>query len=135
MKMRNLLRLLFILTATGAIADTPPEYTAAEAPKHIGENAKVTGTVRRVNQAQGGSIFLDLGAKYPNNQFTVFIPRSAADKFPNFRKYDGFTITVSGEIEVYNNKAEIVVTDPSQIKKRLSAKNWGHSLDESVPGL
>jgi hypothetical protein len=135
MKAPNLLSLFMVLCATGLIAETPREYTPVEAAKHIGENAQVTGTVKRVNQSEGGSIFLDMGAKYPNNPFTVFIPRSAADKFPNFRKYDGFIITVSGEIQEYKHKAEIVVTDPSQIKRRLSAKYLGHSLDESVPGL
>src|SRR5207249_762937 len=99
MKGRNLLGLFIVLSAISTKAETPretpPEYTAVQAPRHIGENAKVTGTVQRVNQAQGGSIFLDLGAKYPNNPFTVFIPRSAAEKFPNFRRYEGATITVS----------------------------------------
>jgi DNA/RNA endonuclease YhcR with UshA esterase domain len=138
MKVLNLLSLFIILCAgrTGAQTPTPtPEYTAVQAARHIGETAKVTGTVQRVNQSQGGSIFLDLGGKYPNNPFTVFIPRSASEKFPNFKRYDGAIITVSGEIEEYNKKAEIIVTDPSQIKRRFSAKYFGHSPDESVPGL
>ncbi len=116
------------------MAETTPEYTASEAALHVGEIAKVTGIVKRVSRTQGGSIFLDIGAKYPNNPLTVFIPQSAADQFPNFRKYDGITITVVGEIKEYNNKAEIVVTDPSQITRRPSAKYHTHSPEE-VPGL
>jgi hypothetical protein len=136
MKVPNLVSPFIILCAIGTIAQSPPpEYTPVQAARHIGETAKVTGTVQRVNQSQGGSIFLDMGAKYPKNPFTVFIPRSAAEKFPNFKKYDGEIITVSGEIQEYNKKAEIVVTDPSQIKRRFSAKYFGHSPDESVPGL
>ena len=133
--MRNLLSLSLLLCAACALAGTPPEYSALEAVKHIGEKARVTGTVQRVSQTQAGSIFLDLGAKYPDNPFTVFIPRSSADKFLDYKKYDGLTITVSGEIQEYNKKAEIVVTDPSQITRRWSVKYWGHPVDESVPGL
>ena len=134
MKMRTLLSLFIVLCATGAMAETP-EYTAIEAAKHIGEKANVTGTVKHVHQAQGGSIFLDLGTKYPNNPLTVFIPQSAAEKFPNFKTYDGVIITVLGEIKQYNNKAEIVVTDPSQITQQSPAKYRGQSPDDSVPGL
>jgi hypothetical protein len=135
MNVRSLLSFFIVLCATWSMAGTPREYTVLEAAKHIGETAKVTGKVERVNQSLGGSIFLDLGAKYPNNLFTVFIPRSAAGSFPNFKKYDGLTITVSGEIREYNNKVEIVVTDPSQIVRRPSVSYRGHSPDESVPGL
>ena len=105
------------------MGQTPPEYTPAEAPKHIGETARVTGPVKRVYQTQGGSIFLDLGAIHPRNLFTVFIPRSAAEKFSNYKEFNGVVITVSGQIQEYNNKAEIVVTDPAQITRG------------SVPGL
>jgi DNA/RNA endonuclease YhcR with UshA esterase domain len=133
--MRNLVGFSMVLYATCTTAENPAEYTAVEAAKHIGEIAKVTGTVKRVSQTQAGSVFLDLGAKYPNNPLTVFIPQSAVQQFSNFRRYDGITITVSGEIKEYNNKAEIVVTDPSQITRRPSAKYRGHSPDESIPGL
>ena len=132
--MRILPSFLFVLCATWAMAETLPEYTASEAARHIGETARVTGTVKRVSQTQGGSIFLDMGAKFPNNPLTVFIPYSAADQFPNAKKYDGVIITVSGEIKEYNNKAEIVVTDPSQIIRRSSKYRTGHSPEE-VPGL
>jgi DNA/RNA endonuclease YhcR with UshA esterase domain len=135
MKVRNLVSLFMTLCAACTVAETPPEYTAVEAARHIGEIAKVTGTVKRVSQTQGGSIFLDLGAKYPNNPITIFIPQSAVDQFPNFRKYDGIIITVFGEIKEYKNKPEIVVTDPSQIARKPSVKYRGLSPDEPVPGL
>jgi hypothetical protein len=123
MNVRTSLVVLVLCSAVCTVAQTPPEYTPAEAPRHIGETASVTGAVKRVYQTQAGSIFLDLGATHPRNPFTVFIPRSAADRFANFREYDGLVITVSGHIQEYNSKAEIVVTDPSQI------------IRGSVPGL
>jgi DNA/RNA endonuclease YhcR with UshA esterase domain len=123
MNVRTPLGVLLLFSAVCTMGENPPEYTPAEAPRHIGETASVTGAVKQVYQTQGGSIFLDLGAIHPHNPFTVFIPRSAAEKFSNFKDFDGMVITVSGQIQEYNNKAEIVVTDPSQITRG------------SVPGL
>jgi hypothetical protein len=118
MKRRNLLGLFIVLCAICTMAEILPDYIAVEAWRHIGEKANVTGRVERVYQSQDGSIFLDLGGKHPDNPFTAFIPQSAAEKFPNFKELDGITITVSGKIKDYHKKAEIVVTEPSQIARK-----------------
>jgi DNA/RNA endonuclease YhcR with UshA esterase domain len=118
MKRRNLPGLFIVLCAVCTMAETLPDYIAVEAWRHIGEKANVTGRVERVYQSQDGSIFLDLGGKHPDNPFTAFIPQSAAEKFPNFKELDGITITVSGRIKEYHKKAEIVVTEPSQIARK-----------------
>ena len=107
-----------LLCAGLLFGQKPSEYTATEAGKHIGETAKVTGTVDGTHQAEGGSIFLNLDGKYPNHAFTVFIPGKSADKFGNYKDYEGDTITVSGKIDEHKNKPQIIVTDPSDITKK-----------------
>ena len=47
---------------------------AADAAQRVGETLVVHGTVAEVHQFKGGSIVLNLGAKYPNQVFVVFIP-------------------------------------------------------------
>jgi hypothetical protein len=123
MKTRNLVGLFIVLCAIRAMAESLPDYIAVEAWRHIGEKANVTGRVEHVHQSHEGSIFLDLGGKHPDNPFTAFIPQSAAEKFLNFKDLDGVTITVSGTIKEYNKKAEIVVTEPSQITRKQSSKD------------
>src|SRR5438552_17342207 len=89
-----------------------PEYTALEAAKHIGETASVTDKVDDVYQAKGGSVFLNMGGKHPNESFTVFIPTLSAAAFKDFKVYEGKTITVSGKIEDHQGKPEIIVKSP-----------------------
>jgi len=91
------------------------EVKATEAAQHIGQTAKVTGKVESVHKADGGSIFLDMDGRHPNNPFTVFIPAKSADKFSNYTDYEGKTITVSGTIAEHDKKPQIIAKDPSQI--------------------
>ncbi len=111
------LRLLAVFAAfsiASALAETP-DYTAAEAAKHVGETATVTDKVESAHQAKGGNIFLNMGGRHPNAPFTAFISSTSADKFPDFKKLEGATITVSGKITAHNDKTEIVVRGPDQI--------------------
>jgi hypothetical protein len=106
----------FALTLSLRAADqSASEVKPSEAAQHIGQNAKVTGKVDSVHKADGGSIFLDMEGRHPNNAFTVFIPAKAADKFTNYTDYEGKTITVSGTIAEHDNKPQIIAKDPSQI--------------------
>jgi DNA/RNA endonuclease YhcR with UshA esterase domain len=109
------------LTAIAA-SPTPskelPEYTALEAAKHVGERAIVTGKIEDVHRAQGGSIFLNMGARHPNEDFTIFIPSKNAEKFPDAEKYDGAVISVTGKIDTHEGKPQIIVSEPSQIKQK-----------------
>ena len=114
MNTKTLLALLAV--AAVAIAQTPGNYTAIEAAKHVGETAIVTDKVDGVHQSGKGNIFLNMGGKYPNQAFTAFIPSSSAAQFSNPQQYEGRAVGVSGKIELYRGKPEIVVTSPSQIK-------------------
>jgi DNA/RNA endonuclease YhcR with UshA esterase domain len=102
----------FALTTVG---EQPPSVTAAEAAKHIGENAIVTDKVDGVHRSGKGNLFLDMGGKYPNQAFTAYIPESSASKFPDAEKYEGRTVAVSGKITLYHGKPEIIVTSSSQV--------------------
>ena len=113
MKIR-LFTLLSVLSIASALGETP-DYTAADAAKHLGETATVTDKVEGVYQAKGGNIFINMGGSHPNAPFTAFIPSTSAEKFPDFKGLDGATITVSGKITAHNDKAEIVVRTPDQI--------------------
>jgi len=115
MKTKSLLTLLMVICAALAIAQVPPNYTATEAAKHVGETATVTDRVDGVHQSGKGNIFLNMGGKYPNQAFTAFIPSSSAAQFSNPQQYEGRTVAVSGKIALYKGKPEIIVNSPSQI--------------------
>lgn len=110
------------LSVSGIAAPTPtkelPRYTAVEAGKHVGERAVVTGKIEDVHRAQGGSVFLNMGARHPNEDFTIFIPSKNADKFSDAEKYDGAVISVTGKIDSHDGKPQIIVSDLAQITQK-----------------
>jgi hypothetical protein len=118
MKTKTIVALVAAAIAVLAIAQTPPPYTPEEAAKHVGETATVTGRVDGFHQSGKGNIFLNMGGKYPNQAFTAFIPSGSAAQFPNAQQYDGRTVAVTGKIQLYKGKPEIIVTSPSQISAK-----------------
>jgi DNA/RNA endonuclease YhcR with UshA esterase domain len=115
MKTKLLLPLFALTYAALAIAETVPNYRPEEAAKHVGETAVITGKVDSFHQSGKGNIFLNMGGAYPNQAFTAFIPSGSAAQFPNAQQYDGKTAAVTGKIQLYKGKPEIIVNSPSQI--------------------
>ena len=118
MKTKILIALFAGALAVFAIAQAPPNYTAVEAAKHVGETATVTDRVDGFHQSAKGNIFLNMGGKYPNQAFTAFIPSSSSAQFPQPQQYEGQTVAVSGKIALYKGKPEIIVNSPSQISAK-----------------
>jgi DNA/RNA endonuclease YhcR with UshA esterase domain len=115
MKTKTIVALFAAAIAALAIAETPPTYPPEEARKHVGETATIRGMVDGFHQSGKGNIFLNMGGKYPNQAFTAFIPSGSAAQFPNAQQYEGRTVAVTGKIQSYKGKPEIVVTSPAQI--------------------
>jgi hypothetical protein len=63
MKTKSMLALLPVICAALAVAQAPPNYTAAEAAKHVGETATVKDKVDGVHQSARGQIFLEHGGQ------------------------------------------------------------------------
>ncbi len=94
---------------------------AREAKAHVGETLTVCGPVAvatRLESARGRPTFLNFDRPYPNQTFTVVIWGDAAEKFPQppARLYEGKSLCVTGRIETYKGRAQIVVRDPEQIE-------------------
>lgn len=92
----------------------PSTYDYSEAVNHIGEYARIAGTVVEVYTAKSGVTFLDYCKNYKTCPFTAVIFASDATKFPNLKQYTG-PLTITGEIKSYKGKAEIILKTPSQI--------------------
>lgn len=90
-------------------------YNYTEASEHIGEQAKVTGTIFDVYTSKTGVIFIDFCKNYKSCPFSATIFSSDAKKFNNIEELAKQQVTISGTIKTYNGTAEIVISDPSQI--------------------
>ncbi|OGG78367.1 hypothetical protein A3A36_01355 [Candidatus Kaiserbacteria bacterium RIFCSPLOWO2_01_FULL_52_12b] len=91
------------------------DYT--EAPKHVGEYASVRGTLVDAYTSASGTVFLDFCKNYKTCPFSGVIFADDAQKFGNLSRYAGSVVTLTGKIASYQGKAEIILSDPSQITK------------------
>jgi hypothetical protein len=88
-----------------------------EAPAHVGQKVTVEGIISDVHHAKSGrATFLNMGGRYPNNVFTGVIFADDASKFPNVDLLIGKTVGISGSIQDYHGRPEIILNDAGQIK-------------------
>jgi micrococcal nuclease len=115
----TLLICAFLIWASNSIAQQ--EYVnPIDAHKFIGMEKTVCGAVASATYAvrtKGRPTFLNLDQPYPNQIFTVLIWGSDRNKFQNppetfFRRK---RICVTGIIEDFRGKPEIIVRSPDQI--------------------
>ncbi|MDE1919516.1 MAG: hypothetical protein KGH56_02330 [Patescibacteria group bacterium] len=89
----------------------------ADAPAHVGERASVRGTLVDAHASASGTVFLDFCKSYKTCPFSGVIFADDAKKFGDLSRYVGAPVTISGKISSYQGKAEIILSDPSQISK------------------
>lgn len=86
-----------------------------DAPKHIGEQASVRGTLVDAYTSASGTVFLDFCKSYKTCPFSGVIFADDAKAFGDLSKLAGTVVTLTGTISSYQGKAEIVLSDPSQL--------------------
>jgi micrococcal nuclease len=97
------------------------DYIApADAGRYIGQTKTVCGKVASTTYAvrsKGQPTFINLDQPYPNHIFTVVIWDSDRDKFKNPPEifFKEKRVCVTGQIETYLEKPQIIVRDPSQV--------------------
>ena len=111
---------LFLYGRTTAGADTSNALTADQAKNHIGEVATVCGVVASAKYAvtsHRSPTFLNLDRPYPQHIFTIVIWGDDRGKFgaPE-TKYANKRLCVTGEIQEYRGKPEIIATMPGQLQ-------------------
>jgi exonuclease VII large subunit len=105
---------LALLVTPALAADIAVKDVAA----HVGQTATVVGMVDNVHQSHSNMIFIDMGGAYPNNAFSAVVFAKDAGKFPNLMPLKGKKVGITGKIELYNNKPEIVLHTADQVKMR-----------------
>lgn len=94
--------------------------SAEEAAGHVGETATVCGvgaSAKHATSVRGQPTFLNLDRPYPNQVFTVVIWGSDRAAFGQPEvAYQNKRICVTGLVESYKGKPEIIARRPSQIE-------------------
>ncbi len=122
----TLLTLLFVVSSCSQDSAAGDLIPASEAYKYAGKNKTVSGTVAAARYAAGSRgqpTFLNFEEPYPNHVFGVVIWGSDRSKFetPPDSAFLGRQLQVTGLIEEYEGKPQIIVTDPEQIVIRSQA--------------
>ncbi len=98
-----------------AHAQTATVIPANEAAAHINEWATVEGVVAKVFTSKSGNTFLNIGATYPNQTFTGWIPNSSPVKGSALLDgIEGKHVRITGRIGIYNDKPEIRINAAEQ---------------------
>jgi len=95
---------------------SPHTYSAAEAANEIGKYATVSGKVAEISISQKGTIFLDFGASYPRQSFTAVILPREAPRLVGLDSYKGRAVAITGRLDLYRGKPEIIVRSVRQVK-------------------
>ncbi|HUX14162.1 MAG TPA: hypothetical protein VMW87_14130 [Spirochaetia bacterium] len=119
---------LFRLSGTPGRAREPDQlapvahFTATEAVRHFGTYAVVTGIVAEVHEGAdtrataNDPTFLDFGSPYPAQSLTAVVFSRDRSRFPNLASLVGRTVQVTGRIERYKGRAEIILSSPGQLR-------------------
>ena len=62
--------------------------------------------------------FINFGGRYPNHVFYAVIFRKSQDQFSGIHALEGKAVAVSGTIEFYKGKPQIILHSPDQIELR-----------------
>lgn len=89
-----------------------------DAGSYIGKEKTVVGKVNDGYKSDTNTVFLDFGEDYPNYCFYGVIFSSNLANFPSNPEiyYEGKMVRISGLIQEYQGKPEIILRDMSQIE-------------------
>src|SRR5260221_4045974 len=112
----NVVVICYVAFLASDQAQTATVIAANEAAALINECATVEGVIAKGFTSESGNTFLNIGATYPNQTFTGWIPpASPVNKSPMLSEIEGKRAKITGRIEMCNQKAAIRVNDPEQL--------------------
>ena len=88
--------------------------SSREAARHIGERCTVEGYVATVHATGRGTVFLNFDNAYPKQTFTA-VSLHGELSLDELRQFAQHTVRVSGTVEDYKGKPEIVLHSLEQI--------------------
>lgn len=89
-----------------------------EAHQYIGYKTSVEGVVSQVATGPKGTTFINFGGRYPNHVFYAVIFRNFRARFDHLDVLEGRLISITGKIQSYKGKPQIILRSPDQIEIR-----------------
>ncbi len=101
---------------TMAPGDAKTAIPPGDAKAHVGQTVTIHAAVDEVKTGRGGATFLDMGGSFPDNAFAAVIFASDLAKFPGAKTLKGKTVAISGPVQLYQGKPEIILKTADQLK-------------------
>lgn len=92
--------------------------TPADAKAYVGQTVTVEGAVGNVATGNSGTVFIDIGGRYPDNSFAAVIFAADRSKFPDVKTLGGKTVDITGAVSLYRGKPEIILKSADQMKTK-----------------
>ncbi len=90
----------------------------SETKAYVGKPVTVQAAISDVHTARSGATFIDMGGEFPDNEFVAVIFADDAAKFPDASSLEGKTVTITGTVQMYQGKPEIVLKSANQLKTK-----------------
>jgi len=113
---------VILVCITGYHLQAQQNINLKDVSKHVGDSVTVCGKIfsgKFLDKSNNQPTFLNMGAEYPNQILTIVIWGSTRKLFsykPE-EKLKNKSVCITGKIEVFKNKPEIVVHSVSQVKE------------------
>jgi hypothetical protein len=98
-----------------AVAQENSVIPLEEAAAREGQTVTVKGTASMVSRPASGHVYINFGGAFPNHTFSVFIRKGDAAGFSGLDELAGKEVSVTGRIEIYKGKPQIVAASPDQM--------------------
>ena len=110
--------ILFLLLFIGiaSVSYSQDTISSKDAKDFIGETKIIRGIVASVYVSNKGTVLINFDEAYPNATFVAVIKTgNSGVSYADVKK--GSIMTITGKIEEYKGKPEIILNDQSQILK------------------
>jgi DNA/RNA endonuclease YhcR with UshA esterase domain len=118
MKMNILIKFTLaavLLLAVNTITNSQDTISSKDAKNFIGVVKIVKGPVAGIFKSNKGTVLFNFDEDHPNATFVAVIKNTAEISYSEVKI--GSILTISGMIEDYKGKPEIIITEQSQILK------------------
>ncbi len=122
--MKNIIILILCFLSVSSFAQT--EIKLDDVQNHVGDSVKLMAKIysgKYLENVERTPTFLDVGGKYPHEKLTLVIFGDVRKQFKNAPEtfYEGRQEWITGKIELYKNKPQIIINSPDQIYDIVAA--------------
>ena len=104
----------FLILALALLCGCSRSIPSTDAARHVGERCTVEGYVASIHATGRGTVFLNFDNAYPHETFTA-VSLHGALSAGDLQPFAQHTVRVSGTVEDYKGKPEIVLHSLGQI--------------------